>query len=157
MRPISFPALAGDDFQITHPTSSAFNRLSLTHLAEIRPFNGLLQTCWGVIPVHVGQGLVKWVLSDPLVSWEVPTPAACVGELIPPVLRQSTEITTSHDQVIKSKQISYEASPQGEIQTTHHFIFKAPGQHQGVGAVVTAPMDAPDMWPVNACLAHLKG
>lgn len=51
-----------------------------------------------VVPVHVCQGLVKRVLSDPFVSWEVTTPAACVGKLIPPVLQRSH---SNHDSVRK--------------------------------------------------------
>lgn len=37
-------------------------------------------------PIHVSQGLVKRMLSNPFVSWEIATPTARVGELISPVL-----------------------------------------------------------------------
>lgn len=42
-----------------------------------------------------------------------------------------------------------------KIQITHHFILKAPSQHQWIGAIVTAPMDPTNMRPVNTCLTHL--
>lgn len=100
------------------------------------------------------QRLVETVLSDSLVSREVATPAASVRELIPPILRQRSHWQPTLHRV---RSVSVPTKPPLTVQLTHHFVLKAPGQHQRIGAIVAPPVDPAHMGPVHARFAHLKG
>lgn len=102
-----------------------------------------------LLPVHVCKSLVKGVLSNALVPREVATPAACVGELVSPILKQKG-LQSKH--VVQEFKVNIENHLNSE---THHFVLEATGQHQRIGAVVAATVDPAHMRPVNARLAHL--
>lgn len=105
-----------------------------------------------LLPVHVCQSLVEGVLSNPLVSREVATPAASVGELVPSVLEQ---IQIKH--LVQTIKHNMEKNQTNTTDSeTHHFILEAASQHQRIGAVVAAAVDPAHVWPVNARLAHLN-
>lgn len=106
-----------------------------------------------LLPVHVCQSLVEGVLSNPLVSREVATPAACVGELVPSVLERLKLQIEHLAQEFKNNVKKQKTKRKSE---THHFVLEAASQHQRIGAVVAAAVDPAHVRPVNARLAHLN-
>lgn len=107
--------------------------------------------CMSVVPVHVCQGLVKRVLSNPFVSREVTTPAACVGKLISPVLQQITQIKTkssayctkgqfkSGDKQITNSPLHPQSPQPRPVNKNHHYCVHGYRRHVACGHLPHSP------------------